>query len=314
MVVCPRRRNRVAVTAAGGGKVTVSWQEPYDGGWPIQGIQGPVEVRHPGLQLLTPSGGHPPLGPPVLVKTISGLTNDESHTLRVMAYNHNGDGTAAEMTATPTASDTTAPTLLLARLHEQHSWLRLIWNESLTVSSVPTSAAFTVNVNGASREIDRINVPDGNILNIRLSGAIDVSDSVTVTYTVPTGAGARPLKDLAGNSAEGFSAEAVRNDRTEVAITSDPGTDMTYAWRNGYGGQDVIEVTVTFSENVVVRGVPLLDLEVGGESRHARYHSGSGTTSLVFRYSVTQSRNRHRRHRSPTRIHSARRTSPLLLH
>ena len=283
----PEAPTNAAATAAGSGKLTVSWQEPYDGGWPIQGYKvqwksGTQDYSSSRQAVVT----H--LSDPVLVNTISGLTNDESHTLRVLAYNQNGDGAAAEMTATPTATDATAPTLLLARLHEQHSWVRLIWNETLRVSSVPTSTAFTVNVNGVSRAIDRINVPDGNVLNLRLSGAIGVSDSVTVTYTVPTGAGARPLKDLAGNNAEGLSSEMVRNDKTQVAITSDPGTDMTYAWRNGYGGQDVIEATVTFSENVVVRGAPHLELEVGGKTRRARYHSGSGTTSLVFRYPVTQ--------------------------
>ena len=283
----PEAPTNAAVTAAGSGKLTVSWQEPYDGGWPIQGYKvqwksGTQEYSSSRQTVVT----H--LSPPVLVNTISGLTNDESHTLRVLAYNQNGDGAAAEMTATPTATDTTAPTLLLARLHEEHSWVRLIWNETLTVSSVPTSTAFTVNVNGVSRAIDRINVPDGNVLNIRLSGAIGVSDAVTITYTVPTGSGAKPLKDLAGNNAEGLSSEMVRNDKTQIAITSDPGTDMTYAWRNGYGGQDVIEATVTFSENVVVRGAPHLELEVGDNTRRARYHSGSGTTSLVFRYRVTQ--------------------------
>ena len=283
----PEAPTSAAVTASGSGKLTVSWQEPYDGGWPIQGYKvqwksGTQEYSSSRQEVVT----H--LSNPVLVNTISGLTNDESHTLRVLAYNQNGDGTAAEMTATPAATDTTAPTLLLARLHEEHSWLRLIWNETLAVSSVPASTAFTVNVNGVSRGIDRINVPDGNILNIRLSGAIGVSDSVTVSYTVPTGVDARPLKDLAGNNAAGFSDKMVRNDRTQVALTSDPGPDMTYVWRNGYGGQDVVEATVTFSEPVVVTGVPELKLDVGGQTRRARYHSGSGSTSLVFRYSVTQ--------------------------
>ena len=283
----PEAPEQVAVTAAGSGKLTVSWQEPYDGGWPIQGYKvqwksGTQDYSSSRRAVVT----H--LSDPVLDQTISGLTNDESHTLRVLAYNQNGDGAAAEVTATPTATETTAPTLLLARLHEQHSWLRLIWNETLAVSSVPASTAFTVNVNGVSRGIDRIDVPDGNVLNIRLSGTVGVSDSVTVSYTVPTGADARPLRDSAGNNAAGFSGKMVRNDKTQVAITSDPGTDMTYSWRNGYGGQDVVEATVTFSEPVVVTGVPELKLDVGGQTRHARYHSGSGSTSLVFRYSVTQ--------------------------
>ena len=46
----------------------------------------------------------------VQVRTISGLTNDESHTIRVLAYNGDGDGAStAEVTATPTAMDTSAP-------------------------------------------------------------------------------------------------------------------------------------------------------------------------------------------------------------
>ena len=67
----------------------------------------------------------------VQLQTISGLTNDESHTVRVLAYNHNGDGAAAELTATPTATDTTAPVLLLTRFDSRS--VRLIWNEALDV-------------------------------------------------------------------------------------------------------------------------------------------------------------------------------------
>ena len=47
-------------------------------------------------------------------------------------------------------------------------------------------------------------------------------------------------------------------------------------------------MTVTFSEPVSVSEVPDLTLEVGGETRHAAYHSGSGTKSLAFQYDVTE--------------------------
>ena len=67
-----------------------------------------------------------------------------------------------------------------------------------------------------------------------------------------------------------------------------PGPDNTYSYNSGYGKQDFIEVTVTFGEPVIVSGVPELPLEVGAERRRAAYHSGSGTTSLVFRYELTE--------------------------
>ena len=65
-----------------------------------------------------------------------------------------------------------------------------------------------------------------------------------------------------------------------VAVTSDPGTDDTYALG------DTIEVGLTFDEAVTVTGDPYLLIDVGGTNRRAGYHSGSTTTQLLFRYTV----------------------------
>ena len=67
---------------------------------------------------------------------------------------------------------------------------------------------------------------------------------------------------------------------SRVAITSDPGTDRTYAV------DDEIQVTVTFSETVEVTGTPQLRQELGGGRRTADYEGGSGTAALVFAYTV----------------------------
>ena len=65
-----------------------------------------------------------------------------------------------------------------------------------------------------------------------------------------------------------------------VAVTSDPGTDLTYALG------DTIEVGLTFDEAVTVTGTPYLLIDVGGTNRRASYQGGSGTTQLLFRYTV----------------------------
>ena len=273
----------VGATAVGAGKLAVSWQEPPDdGGSPISGYK--VQWKS-GTQDYSSSREALVTNLTDLRRTISGLTNDESHTLRVLAYNDNGDGAAAETTATPTATDTTAPTLSAATV--DRATLRLTWNEALDASSEPASTAFTVNVGGVSRGIDEVSVL-GNVVTLSLAPAVNASDTVTVGYSAPTGSGANPLKDSATNNASDFSGQEVRNDTTQVAITSDPGTDMTYIWGNWRGRQDVIEATVTFGENVVVSGRPELALLIGGQTRHATYRSGSGTTSLVFRYALTE--------------------------
>ena len=279
----PEAPTNVAATAVGNGRLAVSWQEPPDdGGSPIEGYK--VQWKS-GTQDYDSSRQVVVTSLADLRRTVSGLTNDESHTLRVLAYNDNGDGTAAETTATPTATDTTAPTLLAAAADS--ATLRLAWNEALDASSEPAPTVFAVNVGGVSRGIDEVSVL-GDVVTLSLVSAVNASDTVTVGYSAPTGSGAMPLRDSAENNASDFSGQMVRNDTTQVAITSDPGTDMTYSWGNVHGRQDVIEATVTFSENVVVSGVPELELLVGGETRHAVYRSGSGTTSLVFRYVLTE--------------------------
>ena len=67
------------------------------------------------------------------------------------------------------------------------------------------------------------------------------------------------------------------------AVTSNPGSDSTYAIG------DTISVKVTFDENVTVTGTPQLELAVGANNRQANYASGSGSTELVFSYTVVAS-------------------------
>ena len=65
-----------------------------------------------------------------------------------------------------------------------------------------------------------------------------------------------------------------------VAVTSNPGTDDTYALG------DTIEVGLTFSEAVTATGAPYLLIDVGGTKRRADYNSGTGATQLKFQYTV----------------------------
>ena len=70
---------------------------------------------------------------------------------------------------------------------------------------------------------------------------------------------------------------------TNVSITSRPASGDTY--RAG----EYIQIRVTFSENVNVTGTPALSLFVGSNTRRADYVSGSGSSALIFRYTVHSS-------------------------
>ena len=68
---------------------------------------------------------------------------------------------------------------------------------------------------------------------------------------------------------------------SSIAITSDPGADKTYI-----RGENV-EITLTFSEAVTVAGgTPTLLIRIQPNNRFVSYNRGSGTTRLVFAYTV----------------------------
>ena len=70
---------------------------------------------------------------------------------------------------------------------------------------------------------------------------------------------------------------------TDVAVASKPVSGTSY--RLG----EAIEVAVTFGDRVLVdtsQGTPTLALTVGAETRQASYVRGTGTTQLVFAYTV----------------------------
>ena len=66
-----------------------------------------------------------------------------------------------------------------------------------------------------------------------------------------------------------------------VALTSEPGADITYALG------DEIEATVRFNKSVTVTGTPQLGLTVGSNVRQAS-HSGGGGDVLTFAYQVVE--------------------------
>nr|WP_295904427.1 Calx-beta domain-containing protein [uncultured Bdellovibrio sp.] len=87
--------------------------------------------------------------------------------------------------------------------------------------------------------------------------------------------------DTAGNTNTSACSSAVVVDTTVPTITN-----VTSNKANGsYTVGEVIDVRVTFSENVVVIGTPLIALNTT-PARSASYASGSGANTLIFNYTV----------------------------
>ena len=124
----------------------------------------------------------------------------------------------------------------------------------------------------------------GRTVTVTLGTTFTIDYGQTVEMTLIAGGAA----DMAGNINSSIRGQAVTNKVPQppaaidaVEITSDPGMDKIYA-----PGDD-IEVTVTFDQAVNVSGTPQILLRLGaGGSRWAEYSSGTGTTALVFSYTV----------------------------
>ena len=302
----PGAPGNVSITPNGYLWFTVSWEPPVDDGgsairgYKIQWKRGTQEYDSSRQETYTDLVFRDNRKFSIMQKRIWLSGYYQEHNIRVMAYNQNGDGAAAETSATPddaSGTDPEAPRLLRAQLWHDLGAIRLIYNEKLDGSSAPSRTAFTVYVNGEAAGRAGLGSSvwtDANrdhlvSFSFSLPGGIKPGDAVTVSYIPPP---RNPIQDAAGNLAPAFSDVTVHNDQTSYSITSDPGSDKTYAFNNGAGEEDVIEATVTFGYDVFVSGVPELRLAIGGTGttvwRRMRYHSGSGTSELVFRYSVRE--------------------------
>ena len=85
--------------------------------------------------------------------------------------------------------------------------LTLTYGEVLDGSSTPATDAFTVTVAGSGRTVTHVSV-SGRVVTLTLASAVTDGQEVTVTYTVP---GTNPIRDAAGNAAQGLSNDPARN-------------------------------------------------------------------------------------------------------
>ena len=162
--------------------------------------------------------------------------------------------------------------------------LTLTYGEALDEGSRPAPGDFTVQVDGSGRSVSGVSV-SGRVVTLTLASVVAHDETVTVSYSP----GANPIRDVPGNDAEALSRKAVTNetpDTTSPTVSSVEIPSTPPDNRDTYAIGDVIEVTVTFSETVVVTRTPRMRLRVGSRNRTAGYLRGSGAAALVFSYEV----------------------------
>ena len=162
--------------------------------------------------------------------------------------------------------------------------LTLTYDEPLDAGSLAEPGDFTVSGGDHARTITRVVVRGASVELTLDVGAEHEEAGIEVSYTP----GMNPIRDVAGNEAEGLSRVPVTNETPDttapkvssLTISSTSGADQTYAV------EDEIEVTVRFSETVEVEGTPQLRLKVGSRNRTASYRGSTDTDTLTFVYEV----------------------------
>ena len=184
----------------------------------------------------------------------------------------------------------------------QATTLRLLYDEALDPGSEPGTSAYTVAATvGSNPTVSMVSV-EGSTVTLTLSAAPDDGATVTLAYAAPA---LNPVKDAAGNPAPGFTGLTVvrgpvvmdvnvestptpnlakRYDYTEAQLSSNVLGLRGYKLHEmtAHGEDATLTFKVLFDRVVTVTGAPTLKLDLWGETRSARYVSGSGTNTLTF--------------------------------
>ena len=148
----PGAPSSLSATSTGNGSLALSWQTPQDDdGAPIEGYQvqwksGSQEYDSSRQAVITATTD--------TYHTLTGFTNGQSYTVKMWAYNQQGDGASIETTSA--LSDTTAPGLVDSRISGIS--LYLTFDEPLDAASVPPKSAFAVSVAGSSQKVMHVGV------------------------------------------------------------------------------------------------------------------------------------------------------------
>jgi large repetitive protein len=203
-------------------------------------------------------------------------------------------------------------------------------SETFTVTTsdgtATANATYTVNLTGANDTPTNISLSNntvgqsgGSNATVGTFSTTDADSGQTYTYTLVAGDGsndsANSLFNISGSTIRANDASALVTGTYNVYIrTTDSGgatydraftitvsddvaptvSSVSVPANGSYAAGATLDFTVTFDEAVTVDtagGTPRIALTVGGSTVYATYQSGSGSTALVFRYTVQSGNN-----------------------
>lgn len=161
------------------------------------------------------------------------------------------------------------------------------FSEAVTVAGGTPTLALTIG--GAAKSATYISGSGTATLVFRYTTVAGDSDTNGVDVTSnPVTPGTATIRDASGNSADltygGVNFPGVLVDALSPSVSSVTLPANT-TYQNG-GARPTLAFSVVFNETVTVTGTPRIVLTIGSTTRYANYASGTGSTTLVFNYSV----------------------------
>lgn len=190
-----------------------------------------------------------------------------------------------QATITVEGTDETAPTISSAAVPTAGNNIAVQMSESMQVGA-GGSGGWTISLGDATVTSAAVDGSDDTIINLTPSRTLTDEDTLTIGYTQP-GDG---FQDQAAtpNDLATLSGQAVTNNSTQQPpdVTGPVTQSVGVPTAGTYAIGDDLSFTVNWDEAVTVTGTPALNLDIGGTSRQADYVSGSGSSALVFTYTV----------------------------
>jgi hypothetical protein len=182
--------------------------------------------------------------------------------------------------------DTISPSVISAVSDAAGRTVTVLFDEALTTSGTVPLSSFLLSVATGSRTVSAI-VISGSSAILTVNGrAFESGQSVTLSYSDPTSSNdSNALQDRVGNDVVSFSQSVTNNSTWNGLSPSIQGVGGKTA-NGSYRVGSVLEIWVTFSDQVLVTGTPKLQLESGATDLEATYVSGSGTNTLLFQVTV----------------------------
>ncbi|MDD2790674.1 MAG: Ig-like domain-containing protein [Sulfurimonas sp.] len=161
-------------------------------------------------------------------------------------------------------------------------------SENVTVDTTNGTPQIAITIGATTRQATYISGSGTSALNFRYTVQAGDSDSDGIAVGALSANGGT-LKDAAGNSLTA-TLNSVGSTASVLVDTAAPTISSVTVPANGvYIAGENLEFTLNASENVAVdttNGTPRIAITIGATTRYARYVSGSGTSALVFSYTV----------------------------